>query len=99
MVQNALGISLIVYLVFAAWVLKECVFLAPLRNLIWNEYGTWLLGFSAALILNLFAAAYTVMRKIALKDTGDKLAHLEKQLRGTTSISRELTEQILEHRK
>jgi hypothetical protein len=99
MIRNALTAALISYALLAGAVLKECVFLAPLKGLIWNDYGNWLVAFSAVLFLNLFAASYALMRKVALKNTGDKLAHLEKQLRGNTTISQELTEQIREHRK
>lgn len=99
MARNALACSLIIYAALAALVLRECWFLAPLWRPIWTEYGTWLVIFSTALVLNLFAMAYGLLRKLALKDTGDKLAHLEKQLRGSTTISDELTEQIREHRK
>ena len=99
MVQNALAVALILYAVLAGLALHECLFLAPYLRQIWTASGNWLLWFSAALILNLFAAAYALMRKFALKNTGDKLAHLEKQLRGNETISGDLTEQILEHRK
>lgn len=99
MIQNALAVAVTVYAILAAIVLKECVFLAPLRRIIWEEYGSWLMWFSAALVLNLFSVAYVLIRKLALNDTGEKLAHLEKQLRGKASISEELSRQILEQRK
>ena len=40
---------------------------------------------------------FTLVRKLLLKDTGPKLAHLEKQLRTGPSISTELTGQLKEH--
>jgi hypothetical protein len=46
--------------------------------------------------VNVFAGCYVFFRRLSLKDTGDKLAHLEKQLRGRLTISEELTERILE---
>ena len=60
MIQNALGATLIIYAVLVGVVLKECIFLAPLRNQIWREYGTSLVIFSLVMILNLFAAIYAV---------------------------------------
>ena len=39
----------------------------------------------------------SLVRKLLLKDTGRKLAHLEKQLRTGHSISTELTERLKEH--
>jgi hypothetical protein len=98
MIRNALAAALILYLVVAGVVLKECVFLAPYRAVLWKEYAAPALWWSLLLILNLFAALYSSFRKLALKDTGDKLTHLEKQLRGRTTISGELTERILKRK-
>ena len=98
MIQNALAIALIVFAILGGLTLNECVFLASLRGQIWTDYGGALLAFSSLLILNLTAAAYAVIRKLTLKETGDKLSHLEKQLRGRTTISEELTERILDRK-
>jgi len=40
---------------------------------------------------------FTLVRKLLLKDTGRKLAHVEKQLRTGQSISTEMTERLEEH--
>ena len=98
MIQTALAIALVLYVAIAGVLLKECAFLMPFRVIIWEQCGEILLWFSLALVLNLFAGIYAVLRKLALKDTGDKLSHLEKQLRGRTSISDELTERILQRK-
>ncbi len=98
MIRNALAAALVAYLVLVGIVLKECAFLAPLRRAIWDEYGERLLWLSALLILNLFGAIYGALRTLALRNTGDKLSHLEKQLRGGTTISAELTERILQRK-
>jgi hypothetical protein len=45
---------------------------------------------------NLLAGFFALGRRFFLKDTGKKLAHLEKQLRGRESISDELTRRIRE---
>ena len=44
-----------------------------------------------------YAALYFGVRKLLLKETGRKLAHVEKQLRTGQSISQELTERLKEH--
>jgi len=49
------------------------------------------------LFLNLLAGFFLLTRRLLLKDTGQKLAHLEKQLRGRESISEELSRRIAEH--
>ena len=98
MIQNAFAAALVIYAVLVGVVLEECVFLAPYRGRIWTEFGEALVWLSLLLILNFFAAIYGLLRKLALKDTGDKLTHLEKQHRGRTTISEELTEKILERK-
>jgi|HubBroStandDraft_1064217.scaffolds.fasta_scaffold738934_2 hypothetical protein len=98
MIRNSLAVAIILYGVLAAVVLKECIFFAPLRGLIWQQYGRAIVGFSILVILNIFAAAYALLRKLALEDTGDKLTHLEKQLRSRETMSEELTERILDRK-
>ena len=98
MIQTALAVALVMYTVVAGVLLKECAFLFPFRVIIWEQCGDVLLWFSLVLVLNLFAGSYALLRKLGLNDTGDKLAHLEKQLRGRTSISDELTERLFQRK-
>ena len=95
MIQNALAGAIFVYAIIAGVLLKECVFLAPLRSPLWAQFGTSIVAFSLVLILNLLAVFYLLFRRLALKNTGDKLSHLEKHLRGSASVSDEVTERIL----
>lgn len=50
-----------------------------------------------ALFINIYAGVYFGVRKLLLKETGRKLAHVEKQLRTGQTISEELTERLKEH--
>ena len=45
MIQNALAGAIFVYAVLAGVLLKECVFLAPLRVPLWEQFGAWIVGF------------------------------------------------------
>jgi hypothetical protein len=98
MIRKSLAAAMAVYLVYLGLLLKEASFLASLRAQVWEDYGEAFLYFSLALVLNLFAAIYALSRKLTLTDTGDMLSHLEKQLRGRTTISEELTARILERK-
>ena len=98
MIRTTLTITGTLYVVFAGLVLKECAFLSPLRREIWASYQKQFAWFSALFILNLGASVYLLLRRLALKDTGAKLAHLEKQLRGKATVSKDLTERILDQR-
>jgi hypothetical protein len=61
-----------------------------------EKYGVDMALFAVAVFLNVFAGFYAVGRKLFLKDTGRKLAHIEKQLRTGDSISDELTARLTE---
>jgi uncharacterized membrane protein len=98
MIRHAFATSIVVYLISAGLLLHECIFLADSWRTVVEHYGTVFLVYSAIFILNLFAAFYALIRKFALKDTGEKLAHLEKQLRGQATVSEELTERIVERK-
>jgi len=70
--------------------LQECRFLVPYRAVLINTYGKTILIFGAVLTVNVFTGVYLVCRKLLLKDTGRKLAHVEKQLHDGERISEEL---------
>ena len=92
MIANALIVTSVLFLALAFWLMQETMFLIPYRQLLFQKYGEGLLLFGAVLFLNLFAGVYGAWRRLFLKDTGRKLAHLEKQLRAGPSISDELSD-------
>jgi len=94
MIRAAFGTAIALYVVFAGIVISECRFLLPLVARIWQDYGYWLSFASAWFIVNLAGATYVLLRKVLLSNTGRKLSHLERQLRGTSTISEELTARI-----
>jgi|ERR1700733_811376 len=96
MIGNALVAATAVFLALAFFLMQECQFLIPYRSLLIAGYGSAVALFGAILFLNLFAGFYVASRKLFLKDTGRKLAHLEKQLRTQDSISEELTHRLNE---
>lgn len=97
MVTNVFFATTILFMAIAFYLLQECEFLIPYRDLLIEEYGASIAAYAAVLFLNIFALIYVGVRKLLLKDTGRKLAHLEKQLRTGHSISTELTERLKEH--
>ena len=94
MVANALFVTTLLFLAGLLYLMQECEFLIPYRRLLWEQYAGAIARFAALLYLNVFAAVYAAWRKLFLKDTGQKLAHLEKQLKGGVSLSRELSERL-----
>ena len=94
MLANSLFVTTIIFLALLLFLLGECSFLIPYRVLLVDKYGTTIIAFLAALFLNVFAAMYLGARKLFLKDTGRKLAHVEKQIRTGSTISEELTRRL-----
>lgn len=94
MIGNAFFATTVVCLALGIFLLQECQFLIPYRHLLLTKYAAPVVAFSVALFLNLFAVFYLACRKLFLKDTGRKLAHVEKQLRSGASISEELSRRL-----
>lgn len=97
MVTNVFFATTILFMALGFFLLEECHFLIPYKTLLLQRYGTTILLFAAVLFVNIYAAVYFGVRKLLLKETGRKLAHVEKQLRTGQSVSEELTERLKEH--
>jgi hypothetical protein len=97
MVTNVFFATTILFMAAGFFLLDQCRFLIPYKSLLVERYGAMILLFAAVLFTNIYAALYFGGRKLLLKETGRKLAHVEKQLRTGQSVSEELTEQLKEH--
>lgn len=96
MIANVFFATTILFLALFFFLLEQCAFLIPYRTLLIDKYGTEIVLFAAGLFFNIFAGVYVAARKLLLKDTGRKLAHIEKQLRTGSSISEELSQRLSE---
>ena len=96
MIPNVFFATAIILLAIGFFLLQECSFLIPYRQLLVHRYATPILEFAGLLFINLFALIYLIVRKLLLKDTGRKLAHMEKQLRTGSSLSEELSRRLSE---
>ncbi len=96
MVTNVFFATTILFMAIGFFLLDQCRFLIPYRSLLLDRYGVTILIFATVLFINIYAAVYFGVRKLLLKETGRKLAHVEKQLRTGQSISEELTERLKE---
>ena len=94
MITNAIFAAAVCLLAAMLYVLQECTFLVPYRHLIWEKYVGIVVGFAGLLLVNLIAFFYLLVRKVLLKDTGQKLAHLEKDLRSGGAVSEELARRL-----
>ena len=94
MIRKTLICTLVTLIALAFYVLQELRFLAPYRAVLWHHYGTAIGEFVVVLFVNVFALFYWLGRYVLLADTGQKLAHLEKQLRTGESLSDELAARL-----
>jgi hypothetical protein len=79
MIANALLLTIAVLLAYGFWLLGELKFMAPYKSVLYHAYGPRILLAFAVLFLNVFGAALFLQRKFFLKNTGRKLAHLDRQ--------------------
>jgi hypothetical protein len=96
MIKNSFFLTSILFLAIFFFLMQELEFLIPYRRVLLYEYGWTIVGISALLFLNLLAGVFVLSRCLFLKDTGEKLAHLEKQLRSGPTISDELSRRLRE---
>jgi hypothetical protein len=96
MIPNIFFATTIIFIAIGFLLLQECSFLIPYRALLLEKYGRDIALFAGLLFFNLFALMYLIVRKLLLKETGRKLAHVEKQIRTGESISEELSRRLSE---
>ena len=91
MIANSIFAASVIVIAALLYIVGELAFLAPYRSLILHRYGAVIGWFVLLTFFNLCALIHAMSRKLLLRDTGKKLAHVEKQLRTGSSISEELT--------
>ena len=94
MIANCALIAFVILLIAVVFLLEQLTFLRPYAWLILQHYGSTLILVVTVLFLNLFALVYVIARRLLLKDTGRKLAHVEKQLRTRDTIVQDLSERL-----
>jgi hypothetical protein len=80
LIPNVLLITIALLLALGFWLMGELRFFVPYKVILWHAYATPILLYVGILSVNVFAAAFVLIRKFLLKDTGRKLSHLDKQL-------------------
>ncbi len=94
MLANALLLSTIVVTVLFFAAASAGSYLGPYRWVLLHDYGFAIAGFVLVTFFNATALFYAIGRLLFLKDTGRKLAHVEKQLRSRSTIAKELSERL-----
>jgi Na+/phosphate symporter len=96
MIANSAFLAAMVLVLMLFVLMDQLSFLAPYKRLIFARY-LWVIVWALIVaFVNLFAVFYTVTRRLFLKDTGRKLAHVDRQLLTRDTIVRDLSERLAE---
>ena len=94
MIANSAFLAAMVLLLLVFTLMDQLSFLVPYRRLIFARYLRVLVAAAAVIFVNLFALFYALSRRLFLKDTGRKLAHVDRQLLTRDTIVRDLSERL-----
>ncbi len=94
MIANALLITIAMMLGIGFTLMGELKSFIPFKLVIWRAYSAYILSYCGLVFANIFAAAFALNRKFFLKDTGRKLAHLDKQFNaGQSEVPAEVSDE------
>jgi hypothetical protein len=98
MIANSAFLAAMTLMLIVFALMGELEFLVPYKRLIFTRHWVVIVGSGVVLFINLFAFFYLAGRGLFLKETGRKLAHVERQLRTGDSIVRDLSERLAKDR-
>jgi hypothetical protein len=91
---NSAFLAAMVLLVAGFLLLDQLTFLSRYKRVLLHDYLWVITGFLTVVFVNLVALVYLAGRRLLLKETGRKLAHVEKQLQTPDTIVRDLSERL-----
>jgi hypothetical protein len=93
-IANSAFLAAMVVLLALFWVMGQLDFVAPYKHTILPRYLWVIVGSVVVVFLNLFGLFYSATRWLFLKDTGRKLAHVDRQLHTPDTVVRDLSERL-----
>jgi hypothetical protein len=94
MIANSAFLAAMVLVLILFVLMDQLSFLAPYRHLILARYLWVVVSLLVLVFVTLFALFYSVTRRLFLKDTGRKLAHVDRQLLTRDTIVRDLSDRL-----
>ena len=91
---NSAFLAAMVILVSGFLLLDQLTCLSRYKRVLLHDYLWVITGYLTVVFVNLVALFYLVGRRVLLKETGRKLAHVEKQLQTPDTIVRDLSERL-----
>jgi hypothetical protein len=93
MFANALLVATAIFLALMFFVMGQLRFLTPWRDTILDTYWPGIAVYAVLLFVNVVGAVIFLQRKFFLKDAGQKLVHVDKQIHsGQHELSREFAD-------
>jgi len=93
-IANSAFLAAMVVVLLLCWTMGQLSFLAPYKHFIFPRYLWPIVGYVVLVFLNLFALFYTITRALFLKDTGRKLAHVDRLMQTPDTIARDLSDRL-----
>jgi hypothetical protein len=94
MIANSAFLAAMLVVLLLFWLLGELQFLASYKHVLFPRYLWVVVGSVLVVFLNLFGLIYSLTRSLFMKDTGRKLAHVDRQLRTPDTVVRDLSERL-----
>jgi hypothetical protein len=94
MLANCAVIAAVLLFLAVMLMAEQLAFLRDSARVVLAHYAWTLAGILLVVYVNLFALIFAIARRLLLKDTGRKLAHVERQLRTSHTIVRDLSERL-----
>ncbi len=97
MTGSAVLVTFTIFVTLIVVLLDRLKFLIPYKTPLFHTYGNDLGLFALLLFFNVFALTFAVLRRFFLKNTGQKLVHLDKQVKtGHSILSQEIADKYEE---
>ncbi len=97
MTGSAVLVTFTVFVALLVVLLDRLRFLIPYKTPLFHTYGNDIGLFALLLFFNVFALTFAVLRRFFLKNTGQKLVHLDKQVKtGHSILSQEIADKYEE---
>ncbi len=97
MIGSALLVAITLFIGLVVVLMDRLKFLIPYKTHLFHAYANDIGIFTLLLFVNVFAMTFAALRRFFLKNTGQKLVHLDKQVKtGHSALSREIAEKYEE---
>ena len=90
MIANTAFLAALTVFLLAAWLAGELTFLAPYKVALFRVHGMFIAEMTLLIFFNLTAAYYVLARWFFLRETGRKLAHVDRQLIASDGVHEDL---------